>query len=817
MHTTIRSGLAGAAALTLAVLTPVATASAQSSGEPIITNTETVNITLDPSGNVEVARLYDQIAIQGSGDVDYTNPVSTAGLRNLDEFGGFSVEGDAIVESASVDGQQRRRALADFDQELPITVSATYSLDGQPFDPADLVGKSGTVEAVFRVENMTGSEEEISYPDGTGGTVTETAMVYDPYAGSLAFTLPPNFTDVTSDDGFVTAGDGRGGTLMNYGITLISGLTEPVAEVSYTATVSNAVIPPVTLSVLPVVVEDAPSATAQLAALQSGVESGQELASNGELLDENVLALASGAAELVNGIILLDEGAQQLSAGLVNDAAPGANQLADGLNELNGQVPALVDGVGQLDAGGAELAGGLNQLDAQVPALVSGVSQLDAGAQQLQAGLLQLQGSLNGTPTFAEGVQALVDGAVQVEQGLIQLQSILAGPPSLQDGVDALVAGAQQVSDGLNGLESGLDARFGPGLQQLADDLELANTGAPPDGLADTLLFLIGQTKSGVCASPGHNDPIACETGFVPLETTVDNTVRDKIAEAAKGAADLNSGYLAPFNPTDPTQSGVRETIRAISDGIDNPDPTAGLLAGLKALQAQVPQLVGGVDQLVDGATQLRVGLEQFQSSTAALPGGVDQLVDGANLLADGLSQLNAQTGPLASGVDQLVDGGNQLSAGLGELNSQTGPLADGVTQLADGGNQLADGLGDAADGSVQLSSGLEDAAEAGPALPQGAQQLSEEGTSQLVEAGEDTAQSFGARVALIQAAADRTADGGLPYGGPQDAIVAAAYRYDLSEATGATAQNTGQLVAGLVIAAGAVAGATVLARRKTA
>ena len=65
---------------------------------------------------------------------------------------------------------------------------------------------------------------------------------------------------------------------MNYGITFVSGLTEPVAEVSYTATVSDAVIPPVTLSVLPIVVEDAPSAVARLPSLAGRcVESGQEL------------------------------------------------------------------------------------------------------------------------------------------------------------------------------------------------------------------------------------------------------------------------------------------------------------------------------------------------------------------------------------------------------------------------------------------------------------------------------------------------------------------------------------------------------------
>ncbi len=318
----IRAGVAGASALALALLSPVATASAQE-GQTIITNTETVNVSLDPSGNVDVARVYDQIAIQGSGEVAYTNPVSTEGLRNLDAFGGFTVEEGSVVEDTSVDGQLRRRALSDFDQELPVTVSVVYSLDGQEIDPADLVGKSGSVEVAFRLENMTCAPEEISYDDGLGGEVTETMDVCDPFAGSLSFTLPSNYTDVVSDDGFLPAGDGRGGTLMNLSVAMISGLTDPVQEASYSATVSDAVIPPVTLSFLPLIVESNTSTAPQLAALQGGAETGAELASNGELLDENVLALASGAAELVNGMIQLDDGASELSDGLVNVAAPG--------------------------------------------------------------------------------------------------------------------------------------------------------------------------------------------------------------------------------------------------------------------------------------------------------------------------------------------------------------------------------------------------------------------------------------------------------------------------------------------------------------
>ncbi|MGA7689657.1 MAG: hypothetical protein WCA29_10585, partial [Jiangellales bacterium] len=233
------------------------------------------------------------------------------------------------------------------------------------------------------------------------------------------------------------------------------------------------------------------------------------------------------------------------------------------------------------------------------------------------------------------------------------------------------------------------------------------------------------------------------------------------------------------------------------------------------------PQLV---DQLVLSIQQtLQAGIGAPTQGCTPEPGkgglrcGSAALAAGAGDLADGLGLLSGQTGPLASGVDQLADGGNQLAAGLDELNAQTGPLASGVEQLADGGNQLADGLLDAAGGSVQLADGADQLAEAAPALPQGAERLSAEGTSQLVEAGEETAQGFGERVALVEAAAERTADGGLPYGGPEDAIVAAAYRYDLEAATGRTAQNTGRLVGAAVVAGAAAVGAGLLARRRTA
>ena len=812
MNRTIRMGVAGVGAFSLAVALPVSSALAQS-GDPVITNTETVNVATDSSGDVESASVYDQIAIQGSGDVEYENPVSTAGLRNLDSFAGFAVEDGAIVEATTVDGQVRRRTISDFDLDLPVEIAVVYKLDGEEIDSGDLVGKTGELEVTYIVENMTGEPQEISFTDGEGNEITETQTVYEPMAGSLTFTLPSNFTDVQSESGAVIAGDGRGGTKMTFSVTLIPPLGSPVAEVSYTAGVTDATIPPANLSMIPVVISNNPTASGALESFQGGAETGAELAAGAAVIDENLLALADGASTLLSGLILLRDGSAELSEGLVNTAAPGSAELAAGADELAaGLNGTAVPGSQQLSAGADELAAGLNgtavpgsqtlaagagdlstgldQLNAQVPDLVAGVTALSDGADQLQAGLLALQGQL---PELVDGITALSDGADRLEAGLLQLQSQI---PALIAGVDALASGGTQLSGGLNQLEAALDAPlpdgFGAGLDFLASELASA---AGPGGLADQVVGGIGLIQ----ATPDCG--AVCQATAAGVSGDVDTRLRAEVQAAADGASTLNGGYTTQIRPA----------ITQLSVGADDLD------AGLGQLQALLGPLSDGVDDLVAGANQLADGLATLESKAPALEAGVDDLVAGSGLVADGLTQLESLLGPLSSGVDQLADGGELVASGADQLADGLVGAADGSNQVADGADQLADGLGDAADGSVQVASGLEDAAEAAPALPEGAQRLSEEGSSELIKAGNDTAVTFGQQVAVLEAGAERTADGGLPYGAPEDALRFAAYSYDIAGAAGTTSQNTGRLLWALVIGGGAAAGAAVLAQRRAA
>jgi putative membrane protein len=825
--------LAGTSAFALAVLVPAASATAQS-GDAVITNTETVNVSLTPTGEPDIARVYDQIAVQGSGEVSYRNPVSTSSLRNLDSFGGFTVEDGSIVEDTSVDGQFRQRSVSDFDKDLPVSLAVAYTLDGEPIEPDDLVGRTGAVEVTYTITNETCSDEEVSV-EGADGAEQVTGQVCDPLAGSLSFTLPSNYTDITSETGFVTAGDGRGGTLMTLSITLIPGLTEPTATASYSAQVQDAIIPPASMSIIPVVVDANPSASAQRDALAGGSDTGKQIAGGAGEIDSNLLRLADGAGDLVSGLILLRNGSAELSDGLVNTAVPGAQQLADG---------------------SAELAAGLN--DTAVP-----------GSQQLAAGADELAAGLNGTAL--PGAEQLADGSAQVADGASELAAGLSGTAA--PGAKQLAAGAQDLSDGLND-------QILPGAQQVAAGLRQLQTGI--EGLSESVKAtpeyaqLIGALNAIIAqiGTPTDTDPTATVLGAVNVIAAQSNagltadvpaissqlTTIGQKATATKGllacgGADATAcANLDDINTavgsasTSLTSLGTKlGTIRAIANGLKpklydtsnvpagctNPPSGCGASQILGLVKAGVGQLVdeiensintpefqrlvagggalaAGVETAAEGSTELAAGATRLAGGLSAAAAGSQELADGAGQVADGNEQLAGGLGDAADGSQQLADGAGQLSEGLVTAG-------DGASQVADGNEQLAEGLQTAADGSVQLSDGLQTAAGSAPAIPEGANRLSKEGTQVLQQAGKDAALSFGTRVAVLEASAERTADGGLPFGAPEGALAAAAYRYDVAGADGQGAQTTGQLVAGVAIAGAAAAGAGVMARRRAA
>ncbi|MGH3346268.1 MAG: hypothetical protein ACRDO4_04755, partial [Nocardioides sp.] len=491
---------AGAALLALAVAATGPAAYA-AEGDVEVVNTETIQVYVSSEGDIESQRVYEQLSLTGSGSVELANPIEESGLRNLDGFSGLSVEDGVQNVALDVDGVERLRSVSDYEGELPLDVSVEYRLDGARVNPSDVVGAEGELEVLYTVKNVTAKPQEVTFTDGSGGTVTETVDVPIPMVGSLSTVAPPSFTDVRSEQANM-AGDGKGGTRMSFTMTLFPPLGSDEVQFGYTATVDDAVVPPSSVSALPVNPLESTSFKTAGESYQAGSDTGVRLAEGATEIDANLLKLQDGAAKLLAGLIQLSDGADQLNAGLAGEAAPGAVQLADG-------AVVLKDGLGQIDDGAGRLADGAVRLKVGSGDALSGSQHLEDGLGQISGGLDQLAAT-DGLPAAKVGIKRLRAGIDLVLAGLgstTQQDTLIGGLHALEVGLGEAEAGAGLIAGGMDQLRgpAGLGAaRGGVDTVKAGLDETLAAGGS-----LDQLVGGLAAIKANFCAT--HPAKLQCD------------------------------------------------------------------------------------------------------------------------------------------------------------------------------------------------------------------------------------------------------------------------------------------------------------------
>ncbi|WP_328994776.1 hypothetical protein OG394_09735 [Kribbella sp. NBC_01245] len=770
----LNRGLAVGVALPTAFLLATSTAFAGAVDGPVsVTNTETVQAQLDPSGKVEGVRIYEQLSFTGKGKVKVANPVSADGLRNLDGFGGLSEKNGILTVDTEVDGEQRMRTVSDFDKKkLPIKVAVTYTLNGKKLrKPSDAVGKSGRLEAHYKVENTSAQPRTITIKDGNGQNIAEETTVVIPMVGQLATVLPSSFSEVTSDEAN-KAGDGKGGTKLSFTVTLFPPVGAATAEFGWAAEVRDAVIPEAELTALPISPLESPSFKTAVTGYESGAEKGADLVEGGTTLDTNLIKLRDGANKLLTGLLQLNAGAAELNRGLADKAAPGANKLSAGATKLS-------RGLGDLETGADTLRAKMAEADAGAAKLNKGAGDLNTGAGKLAAGAGKLKkgtGDLkNGAGKLKSGIDQLSNGAGTLKKGTSQLSS---GLQSANNKAPALIGGLAQVQGGLTLVEDGLVKMYGGigGLpaqaKPLYDGIKKLQAGIGSKDAEGTLIAGLEKLKVQIAASgPGLDKMIAGV--YRESDTKASSGAYQKIGCAVRVVKALNEGKAPKTfdNPEDrfcygaqwpllnvvgitaePALSVVRKTVlKSLSDelaagqskladpgdltpDIDKPLPDdATLQLGLAYLKGRL------TERAVPGLTQVQCGLSN--KADASCPKEKPGLMQGLDALDAGIGELVSKVvGSVQGGIGKEADkpanktlrgGVNGLQAGVGQIQAGGESLLEGLALLSDGAGKVDAGTGRLASGLDQANTGMGTLAAGAGKLEAGAGELAA-GTSKL-------------------------------------------------------------------------------------
>lgn len=294
--------------------------------------------------------------------------------------------------------------------------------------------------------------------------------------------------------------------------------------------------------------------------------------------------------------------------------------LVDNLNTIKDSIKDASEGASALKNGTQQLWDGSNRL-------VDGTIQAKDGSEKLQNGL---KDAANGESRLLDGTDALIAGLNAFKNSLTQKN----------DDVGNLVEGAKNVSTNVSLIADKVDKQMPQKLQNAADGIDdISNAVKYAQGL---ISIAMNNLKANGNLSDDDKDKI------------------DKANNILKGIEHKN-----------------------ISENIA--EPLRGASSTAQSLVNGLPKLKEGTEKVAYGTAQLEQGIADTQSKAAA---GVEQLIDGAN---------------------QLKIGNSSLLNGLNTAAEKTGQLKDGLAQVSSGASNLSDGLNTANDGASQLSDGLQD------------------------------------------------------------------------------------------------------------
>ncbi len=383
-----------------------------------------------PNSNLANFRWsVNQLTVQGQEDGVQEVPVPDRGdlIRSLNDFSNpEQADGIATLTPEVANGYGLARTVSLFpqDDEPPITLDASFTLDGEPIDPWDVVGQSGALTATYKLTNLSTQEMEVEVEDLAGDSVTTTVEADVPMVGITKVLIPQRFTGLKLQGGTFGA-DGRGNNQVQFISLPFRPLSKDgTATFGWAANVEDAYIPSMVVQVAPIYIpEDDPETPEDESAVGGG-----GLVPPPPNLDPAVAQIQQGISEIVTGVELLT----------ADSGGP------DPLKQLEGRLDAFFTEFGQNiqtvatsidpanpDSTTALLAGAQQELQRIVDEDL--LTKLDEAASQLTPERAQtLADAADPVKEIADNADAIQEVAANAEA----IQRLADNAQAIQDAVD---------------------------------------------------------------------------------------------------------------------------------------------------------------------------------------------------------------------------------------------------------------------------------------------------------------------------------------------------------------------------------------------
>lgn len=608
---------------------------------------ETVYVFAKANGDVDNILVNETLKNRDKSDKieDTTDLKDIVNVKGDETFtqSGNKITWDAAGNEISYQGTT--------DRQLPVTVKATYYLDGNEISPEDLAGKSGKVKIRLDytsnetvTKDVNGKDEDISVP-----FVAVSGMV-----------LGDNFTNIQVTNGKYLA-QGESNIVVGYAVPgLDSGVKDAAKDLD---------------TEIPDYVEVSADVT------DFSLDMTVTMLVNGSEMDY------SGDLDLTD----LDDLTEALSSA-GNQLADGSGELSDGAGQVSEGAGTLASKMGDLTTGAGSLKAGMETLSSSSGDLASGVAVIDQSAQSIANGINTLDTAVNTKMTAEEQAavaqQAASQVSAQLAEGTDMYNTIYNGA------VSAYKNNMTSASDQLYASYTTADPDTGVSLLEQMKGAILAQ-GA----------LAAAQTAYANALSANPNDAQTAQAEFgkaylsyvsdlnnvAYAKAAAEKALKDLAAKTTSGIAAQGADAIGNSVVAACTQAASQAAGAAAVQGAETAKAT--IASQIEATQANGYSLVSGANALAKGTSTLA-------GSVPALKDGISQLVNGANALASGAGQLKDGASTLADGASQVADGAGTLNESLVSLNN------DAIKKMVSAYN------GDVKDSVARLQAAMEAATE---------------------------------------------------------------------------------------------------------